>query len=122
MKDALNAQKTAQVFFELDQVAPKLGELAEYLKHAHMTKLDLPCAAGFVKHLGTLMTELKRMMNDVEDVTSSIDPRKAESHTIPSAHLPQPTLLPMVTNEHIDRSWDHHQRRAARRDINLMYH
>ncbi|KAF8514001.1 hypothetical protein BU17DRAFT_68557 [Hysterangium stoloniferum] len=85
MEDALDAQKTARVFFELDQVTPKLGQLAEYLKHAHMTKLDLTCAAG---SLGTLITELKRMMNDVEDDTSSIDPPKSESHPIPSAPLP----------------------------------
>jgi len=97
MKDALDAQKTAHVFFELDQAAPKLGQLAEYLKHTCMTNSDLPRAAGFVEHLRTLMTELTRMMNNVEGDKSSVDVTTVEPHptnTSKSSNIPFGSMGP----------------------------
>ena len=43
-REALDEQKTAHVFFDLDQATPKLGQLGAVLKGAHMSSLDIPCA------------------------------------------------------------------------------
>jgi SWIM zinc finger len=64
-KDALDVQKTARVFFELDQAAPKLEQLATVLEGARMNRSDLVRAIGFVKQLGRLKMELTRMIDNV---------------------------------------------------------
>ena len=51
MREALDEQKTAHVFFELDQATPKLGQLGAVLKGAHMSSLDIPCAVLFIEQL-----------------------------------------------------------------------
>jgi hypothetical protein len=66
VQEALDAQKTMCVFFELDQATLKLKQLATILEGAHMNHLDLFHAAGFVERLGQLKTELICMIEDAE--------------------------------------------------------
>ena len=69
-KDALDVQKMAHIFFELNQAAPKLEQLATVLKGTCMNCSDLVCAIGFVKQLRQLKMELTRMIDNVTFVVN----------------------------------------------------
>ena len=79
---ALDAQKTARVFFELNQAAPKLEQLAAILCCARMNHSDVSRAAGFVEKLEKHKVELARMIANVvsdEPGTMSDAPRLPET-------------------------------------------
>ena len=67
-REALDKQKTACVFFKLDQAMPKLGQLGTVLKGACMTSSDIPCIVSFIKQLEVLTSELKHMMSETKPV------------------------------------------------------
>ena len=70
-KDALDAQKTARVLFELERAAPKLGQLGDILKGAVMGKSDIPRTTAFVEQLETLTIQLKRMIVNAQPPSKS---------------------------------------------------
>ena len=65
-REALDKQKTARVFFKLDQAAPKLGQLGAVLKGARMNSSDIPRVASFIEQLEVLTSELKHMMSETK--------------------------------------------------------
>jgi hypothetical protein len=71
----------ARVFYELDNAAPKLGELAEYLRGVTMQASDLPRAQTFRIHLQNLLSQLDRLVIEVVK---------------PQAHLPVDTSAAQV--------------------------
>ena len=66
----MDKQKTACVFFELDQATPKIGELGAVLKGAHMSSSDIP---PFIEQLEVLTRELKHTMSEMKPVTVTPD-------------------------------------------------
>jgi hypothetical protein len=100
-QEALDVQKTARVFFELDQAAPKLEQLVTILEGARMNRSDLSRAAGFVEQLGRLKTELIRMVEDAES--------------------DKPATTTPATNETSVRSWDLRPRRLPNDTSHMGY-
>jgi hypothetical protein len=94
-QDALNAQKTARVFFELDQAAPKLEQLAVVLSGARMSHSDLNRAVGFVEKLEKLQFELARMIGNVV----SDEPGKTSVKADPASYGPQLPETPRTNKQ-----------------------
>ena len=92
---ALDAQKMARVFFELDQAASKLEQLAAILCGARMNHSDVSRAAGFVEKLEKHKVELARMIANVV----SDEPGTTSVKADPTSDAPRLPETPPRTNK-----------------------
>lgn len=79
---AVNEQTLARTLHELEKVAPKLGQLAEWLKEAHLgqdSTLDIQSVEMVKTPLDNLTAQLSRMLNEVRADGYYVAPLRCET-------------------------------------------
>ena len=93
-REALDKQKTACVFFELDWAMPKLGQLGTVLKGACMSSSDIPHVILFIEQLEVPTSELKHMMSETKPIMvmpdSSANTNCTQDQLCDAAHVTPP--------------------------------
>ena len=103
-KAAFDEQAVARVFYEMEGAAPKLGELAAYLKQFNSLRQhdDIVRAVTFRNSLNSLQHELGRLIGNYSESNSS-------NHAIRPQSTPRPTATQPPTSQ---------QLRGSKRSVN----
>ncbi|TFK46462.1 hypothetical protein OE88DRAFT_1667443 [Heliocybe sulcata] len=85
MKAGIDQQAVSRVFYELSQMAPKLADMAFYLKGVNSTAVDdVANAVTFRSHIALLTDQLDRLILDSSPPATSTVP----AISAPEAHVP----------------------------------